>query len=198
MRSNYREWEQIYREYPPSYWGWELDRPRPILTEFIDRGLIKKGNVLDLCCGAGTNTIYLAEKGFDVTGTDISKRAIEYAKKNSEKAAVLISFMLQSFTDLSFRDDVFDFVFDMGCFHHVKIVDRNNFIKGICRVMKECGIYLLTCFSYKNGSPWNHFTKKQIISLFGDYFKINEIKHYASVEGDDMKRYFYTTFMRKK
>ena len=198
MSSNYREWDQIYRKYPPNSWGWELSRPRSILIESIERGRIRKGKALDLCCGAGTNTNYLAKKGFDVTGIDISTKAIEYAKMKSANVEGRTSFVKESFINLSFQDDVFNFVFDMGCFHHVEIEDRDNFIKEIHRVMKERGVYLLTCFSYKNGSAWNHFTEKQIISFFGEYFKIDEIRHYASIEGDGVKRYFYTVWMRKK
>ena len=53
---------EIYRKYSVKSWGWELGKPRPILVEFVEKGLIKKGKTLDLCCGAGTNTIYLAKK----------------------------------------------------------------------------------------------------------------------------------------
>ena len=198
MSSDYEEWDQIYRKYPLESLRWELGRPRPILVEFVEKGLIKKGKALDICCGAGTNTVYLAEKGFEVTGVDISSKAIEYAKKKAEQADIKIDFRVQNFLDLSFGDGKFDFVFDMGCFHHVEIEDRTKFIKGVHRVLKNDGVYLLTCFSYKNGPAWNHFTKKQINDLFSDYFEIDEIRHISSIEGDGYTRYFYTVLMRKK
>ena len=178
--------------------GWELGKPRPILVEFVEKGLIMKGKTLDLCCGAGTNMIYLAENGFEVTGIDVSKRAIDYAKAKAKHTKAHVNFVIESFVDLSFIDDEFDFVFDMGCFHHVEIVDRPAFIEGICRVLKKGGDYILTCFSYKNGKAWNHFTEKQLISLFSVHFKIIEIRHYSSIEGDGVKRYFYTVWMKKK
>jgi ubiquinone/menaquinone biosynthesis C-methylase UbiE len=190
MNSSYDEWDQIYRKYPLEELGWKLGRPRPILVEFIEKGFIKKGKALDICCGAGTNTVYLAEKGFEVTGIDISPKAIAYAKKKAKQANVNINLMVQNFLNLPFEKAEFDFVFDMGCFHHVKIEDRPKFIKGVHRVLKNGGTYLLTCFSYKNGLAWNHFTKKQITDLFSDYFEINEIRHISSIEGDGLKRYF--------
>jgi ubiquinone/menaquinone biosynthesis C-methylase UbiE len=85
----------------------------------------------------------------------------------------------------------------MGYFHHVSIIDRIAFIEGINRVLKRSGFYLLTCFSNKNGSDWNHFTKKQLIQLFSKYFKIIKLHHYSSIEGDDIKRLLYTILMKK-
>jgi 2-polyprenyl-3-methyl-5-hydroxy-6-metoxy-1,4-benzoquinol methylase len=40
---------------------------------------VKAGRALDIGCGTGTNVLYLAEKGFDVCGVDISKVAIRKA-----------------------------------------------------------------------------------------------------------------------
>ena len=198
MNSNYEEWDRIYRKFPLEVLPWELGRPRKVLVDLVEKGLIPKGKALDICCGAGTNTVYLAEKGFQVTGIDISSKAVEYARKKAEQANVKINFMVQNFLKLPFKDEEFDFVFDMGCFHHVEVEDRNTFIKRISRVLKNDGLYLLICFSYKNGPAWNHFTKKQVIHLFSRYFEIKEIKHISSVEGDGLKRYFYSVLMEKK
>ena len=198
MNSNGEEWEQIYRDYPLNELGWELGKPRPILREYVEKGLIKKGKALDICCGAGTNTVYLAEKGFEVTGIDISPTAIEYAKKKAAQAKVHVTFRVQNFLELPFDDGEFDFVFDMGCFHHVKVEDRPSFINGVHSVLKKGGSYMLTCFSYRNGRSWNHFTKRQISELFSGNFELGEFRHYPSVEGDGVARYFYTVLMKKK
>lgn len=198
MSSDYDEWDQIYREYPLESCGWELGKPRPILVEFVEKGLIKKSKALDLCCGAGTNTVYLAQNGYEVTAIDVSRTALGYAKSKAALANAQICFVSQSFVELAFDDDCFDFVFDMGCFHHVSIKDRHRFIRGVHRVLKESGDYLLTCFSYKNGPAWNHFTEKQILNFFSDLFTIKELRHFSSVEGDRVTRFFYTVWMKKK
>mgnify|MGYP001050677693 CR=1 FL=1 len=197
MDSDYEEWNEIYRGYPLEALPWELSRPRKVLVDLVEKGITKKGKALDICCGAGTNTVYLAQKGFLVTGIDISSKAIEYAKKKAEQANVKIRFIEQNFLELPFEDEEFIFVFDMGCFHHVKIEDRSTFIRGVHRVLKKGGYYLMVCFSYKNGPAWNHFTKKQILQLFSDYFGVKEIKHISSVEGNGYRRYFYSVLMKK-
>ncbi len=78
------------------------------------------------------------------------------------------------------------------------IKDRDIYIKGVYRVLKTGGSYLMVCFSYRNGPAWNHFTKEQIIQFFSNHFKIKNIEHIASVEGDGYVRYFYSVLMEKK
>jgi len=54
---------------------------------------------------------------------------------------------------------------------------------------------------WKNQKNWiRHWNKlsNQIIQLFSNYFKIKNIEHVASVEGDGYVRYFYSVLMEKK
>ena len=196
--SDYSEWDEYYKNYPLADLGWELGRPRPILVEYFKEGFIPNGKVLDLCCGAGTNLLYLAENGFDVTGIDISKTAIKIARKKLRLAKLNIDLLCESFVDLSFVNEEFDFVFDMGCFHHVALEDQAKFIMGVHRILRGGGLYMLTFFSYKNGRRWNHFTLQHIIDLFSEFFVIGNVRHYSSLEGDGVVRFFYTVLMEKK
>jgi len=196
--SEYAEWDRIYRKYPLETLPWELGRPRKVLVDLVEGGLMRGGKALDLCCGAGTNAVYLAKKGFQVAGVDISSKAVEYARRKADEAKVKVNFTVQSFLNLPFEDEEFDFVFDMGCFHHVKTRDRRKFIEGVRRVLKKHGLYLMVCFSYRNGPAWNHFTKTQIVDVFKALFEIKSIDHISSVEGDGYTRYFYVTLMERK
>jgi ubiquinone/menaquinone biosynthesis C-methylase UbiE len=198
MGSNYEDWDRVYREYPPEDLPWERGTPREGLVELVEAGEIKIGKALDTCCGAGTNDIYLAKKGFEVTGLDISKKAVEIAKKRAERENVRIEFMVRNFLELPFEDEEFDFVLDSGCFHHVHVEDRSKYINGVHRVLKTGGRYFLLCFSYKNGPAWNHFTRKQIVQLFSEHFRILTLKHIESKEGDAVYRFFYNALMEKR
>ena len=195
---NYSEWDEYYKSYPLDRLGWELGRPRPILVEYLQKGFLPiKGKALDLCCGAGTNTIYLAKNNFDVTGIDVSLNAITIAKQRAKQTEVDINFLKGSFIDLSFKDHQFTFIFDMGCFHHVEIEDRLKFIKCVHRVLDNSGKFMLTCFSYQNGKRFNHFTSQKIIDLFSEYFDLGDFRHYPSIEGDEVIRFFYSVLMKK-
>ena len=197
MSSKYSEWDNYYRNYPIEELGWELGKPRPILVEFFEKGLIPSGKALDTCCGTGTNPIYLAKKGFEVTALDISLTAIGIACEKTKQLNICINLLNGSFVDLPFQASTFDLVFDMGCFHHVKAPERAKFIAGVNRVLKRGGVYMLTAFSYRNGKGWNYFTEKQLNDLFSGSFELTRVSHYPSVEGDGVTRFFYTVLMEK-
>ncbi len=193
---DYEGWDEAY-SHPLSELPWELGRPRPQLVEIIERRLITPGKALDICCGAGTNTVYLASKGFEVTGIDISPKAVEIAKEKARKANMKIRFEVGNVIHIPFEDREFDFVFDMGCFHHIMVEDREPYISGVYRVLKPGGVYQLTCFSYKNGPARNNFAKNDVLNLFSSLFRVEDVTHFGSVEGDGVVRYFYTFLMKK-
>jgi len=197
--SGYEDWDRKYRERPIEALAWELGRPRKSLVELVEKSLIHPGKALDLCCGLGTHALYLTKKGFQVVGIDISSKAIEYAKEKARKVNAKIQFQVQSFLKLdNFEDEEFDFILDIGCFHHVKVKDRNTFINGVFRVLKKASPYFVYCFSDRNGTDWNHFTKEELIQIFSNHYRIKDILHIDSVEGDSKVRYFYAILMEKK
>jgi ubiquinone/menaquinone biosynthesis C-methylase UbiE len=140
----------------------------------------------------------MAQKGFEVAATDISKHALKIAKHKAKQAKAEIGFVLASFVKLPFRNSVFDFAFDMGCFHHVEAEDRKEFITGLHRVLKPEAQYQLTCFSDRNGPAWNHFTKEQLAHYFTGEFRFNSLVHFGSVEADNYTRFFHTVLMQSR
>ncbi|HOE08669.1 MAG TPA: class I SAM-dependent methyltransferase [Treponemataceae bacterium] len=62
-------------------------------VDWIDSVLPKKGSLLDLGCGPGLYAQEFAQKGYTVTGIDISKRSIEYAKKSAQEKKLSITYI---------------------------------------------------------------------------------------------------------
>lgn len=70
MRKDQEKWDARYREH--------LGDPDPssILKRYW--GLAGRGKALDIACGNGRNSLFLAENGFDVDAVDISTVATDY------------------------------------------------------------------------------------------------------------------------
>lgn len=79
-------WDARY-ETKGALWGAE---PNQYLAEIAS--VLEPGTALDLGCGQGRNSFWLASQGFTVTGLDISPVAIEQAKEVSEELGVDASF----------------------------------------------------------------------------------------------------------
>ncbi|MDQ1279531.1 MAG: hypothetical protein QG670_793 [Thermoproteota archaeon] len=191
------EWDALYRRYAPDRLPWERGKPDTNLIESVEKGIVEKGRVLDVCSGLGTQGIYLAEQGFEVYGIDISPTAVSFSKKRCERKGLICNLTIGDASNLKFPAGFFTLVFDRGCFHSIRPERREAFINGVHRVLKKNGKYHMTCFSYKNGPAQNHFTKQDIKRQFSTQFQILSIKEEV-VEDNGSKIYFYISLMEKK
>jgi cyclopropane fatty-acyl-phospholipid synthase-like methyltransferase len=194
------DWEDIYQKYSLEEIPWHEDEPAEYLVDLLKKKKIKIGVALDVCSGAGTNAVYLAGKGFDVTGIDISQTATKIAEQRAEEAGLSKSCRFFSGDILKFKlpKNKFDFIFDRGCYHHIPKKDKPKFAKIISDSLKKGGKYYLICFSDKN-PPWEkNVSKEEIQEIFSKYFVIGEIKDYPAIEKTGRKLDFYLTLMKKK
>ena len=192
-------WDEIYKEYPLREIPWHTEKPDENIVNLLEEGKIKKGeDVLDMCCGAGTNSIYLANKGLNVWGVDISPEAIKIAKKRCKKENQNCNYIVGNVLKKEF-DKKFDFILDRGCFHHIPDGKKNNYVEKVNKLLKKRGKMYLKCFSDKDPSfPKTKMSKEDIKSYFSKFFEINYIKESVHTEPDGKKRYMYAVFMIKK
>ena len=102
-----------------------------------------KLNILDLGCGPGLYTEIFAEKGHSVTGIDISKNSIEYARKSAEGKKMDINYLNTSYLEVNLGSNKYDLVVliytDLG----VLIPDEREYLlKMIYRVLKKGGTFI--------------------------------------------------------
>lgn len=67
--------------------------PSKFLVDYVDS--LKKGKVLEIACGAGRNSIYLAGKGFSVDANDFSDVAISKAQNKAKAESKEVDFKVQ-------------------------------------------------------------------------------------------------------
>jgi SAM-dependent methyltransferase len=124
-------WDAAYRQSTPP--AWDIGRPADELQKLVRDGTVRKCRAVDLGCGSGTDAIYLASQGFDVTGIDISPTALALAEEKARKAGVSVRWMLADVTALP-EVGPFDFIYDRGCYHNVRDQNLEAYIETLRRL----------------------------------------------------------------
>jgi SAM-dependent methyltransferase len=99
--------------------------------------------VLDLACGRGRHAISLAEKGFTVTGIDLSASALEHARKNAIARRVNINFIRADIRDPI--NGTFDAVINcFTSFGYFKDVNENLLVlENVVSALAPCGVFVI-------------------------------------------------------
>jgi SAM-dependent methyltransferase len=119
---------------------WHLSTPSPELLEAIETGFLpRSGAVLDVGSGYGTETGYLARRGYRSVGVDRSRVATLEARARHPEAR----FLRGDAVRLPFRDRSFDAAVDRGCFHYLPPERRPEYVAEVARVVKPAGPFLL-------------------------------------------------------
>ena len=78
--------------YRLTYWlgmtNWDSDETPREVQEAVQAGDIPPGAALDLGCGTGTNTIFMAKQGRQAIGLDFVPEAIKKARSKARQAGV--------------------------------------------------------------------------------------------------------------
>jgi SAM-dependent methyltransferase len=126
-------WEDRYRtgDVP-----WDTGRPSSELQRVMAEDGIEPGRAVELGCGTGTNAIWLAQQGFDVTGVDLSELAIERAQAKAASASVRVTFLQADVLALPDLGLPFKFFFDRGCYHAVRRHDVAAYLRSLERITR--------------------------------------------------------------
>jgi cyclopropane fatty-acyl-phospholipid synthase-like methyltransferase len=104
------------------------------LQELIDGdGALAPGTALDLGCGTGDSSIYLAEHGWQVTGVDFVAKAVHKARAKAEANRVTATFTRADVTRLSSEGvgSNFGLIIDNGCLHGMSPEDRDAYAREV-------------------------------------------------------------------
>ncbi len=116
-------------------------------TRILDELIKGHNQILDCAAGTGEYSFYLADRGNEVTATDITPRHIEIINKRLESKNYKIRTSVLDATNMEcFQDECFDIVLNMGPFYH--LIDeglRLRCIEECLRVLKKGGL-LITAY----------------------------------------------------
>jgi ubiquinone/menaquinone biosynthesis C-methylase UbiE len=136
-----KQWDKIFRRQGKVFLEPQEDIPK-IVKLFREKGAKK---ILDLGCGSGRHTVYLAERGFEVYGIDIAPKGIKitkgWLKKEKLKANLKIG---DIYKKLPYPNHFFDALISTQTLHHNRINHIRKLIKEIERVLQPRGLIFIT------------------------------------------------------
>lgn len=121
---------------------WDLGRPDFNLINTVTDRPIESCKALDIGCGSGHNSIWLAQQGFQVTGADVSGTALKRAEENASKENVQCRFLSITFMTDEVPGVPFGFIFDRGCWHLLDDEARKHFAAKVADSLEEDGLWL--------------------------------------------------------
>ena len=177
MSKDFPDWETLYKIQKVETMPWYNEILDSDLDDELARRKITNGKFLDLGTGPATQAVWLAKRGFNVIGSDLSETAIKRATSvyANEKN---IDFVVDDILNSKLKANEFDYIFDRGCFHVLLPVDRQRYITKIKQILRNNGILFLKCFSDKEPrqeGPYK-FSQDEIMGLFNKHFEMVGIK----------------------
>jgi SAM-dependent methyltransferase len=135
-----RSWNESYAS---GQLPWDTGQPEHVLVEFVTSGRVRPGPTLEIGAGTGTNAIWMAERGFDVLGVDVSPLAVERAHAKMEGRDLRCRFDACDFLAAPPPGGPFQFVFDRGCFHVFDEPEqRQRFAAQVAAALAPGGLWL--------------------------------------------------------
>jgi 2-polyprenyl-3-methyl-5-hydroxy-6-metoxy-1,4-benzoquinol methylase len=161
--------EQVYKKATkPSDLLWHSEEPSPFLVKAM-QARKQAGTALDLGCGAGVFSIYMAKAGYQVTGLDFIPKALELASQLAKEKGANVNWIQ---ADLFNWDPKikFDIILDSGCLHTIS--DKKKFKEKIVQWLAPGGDFILGHFGRRGFFDWrpvgpNRRSKEDLEKLFG-------------------------------
>jgi cyclopropane fatty-acyl-phospholipid synthase-like methyltransferase len=167
-------WDDSYSGQTPA--PWDIGKPQPAFARLAGQGLLT-GQLLDVGCGTGEQTLLAASSGADVLGVDISPRAIERARGKAAARGIKARFEVGDVLRLGELGLTFDTVVDSGVFHVFDDEDRARYVASLASVLRPGGRLYLMCFSDQQPGTMGprRVSQDELRAAFGDGWTIVDI-----------------------
>lgn len=155
---------------------WDVGRPDFNLIQVVTTRPILPCKALDIGCGTGDNSLWLAQHKFTVLGIDTSEMAIKKAIEKTTEAKVKSTFKVVNFLSDTIEEAPFSFIFDRGCFHSSNSDEERKFFAAkVAAHLEKGGLWLSILGNADEkrvipGPPQR--TARDIVNSVESYFEI--------------------------
>jgi SAM-dependent methyltransferase len=160
---------------------WDRGVTPPELIEVVEGpNPMTPGHALDIGCGSGTNSIYLARHGWSVTGVDFAGTAIARAKEKARLARPLRGSTRFIQADVTRLDTLpleapCSLLLDIGCLHSLPASERPAYAASVARQAASGALLLL--YAWERGPTRRvGISPEDVGSLFAGTFAVQRVE----------------------
>src|SRR5262245_20640842 len=136
-------WEERYQHKTGSEFRWYVDRPPDELVELVESRMTDRSGALDIGCGPGVASAYLAGFFQPTVGFDFALSAVTQARDRARGQGVAPEFVVGEAPMLPFRDESFSLVFDRGCLQGIPRQAWEPYFREVRRLLRAGGTFQL-------------------------------------------------------
>lgn len=154
---------------------WDEELPPREVLDFVPT--LVPARALDLGCGYGRASIFMAGLGWEVDAIDMIPAAITEAAKRAGEAGVRIRLHIASISELHFLAGPYNFALDVGCSHALDRSGLKRYRDQLARLLPS-GAYFLVYGRLREGQPQlgengpAGFEEADLLHLFGEGFEL--------------------------
>lgn len=157
---------------------WDTGIVPPEVVALVNSSTMIGGWALDLGCGSGVTSRYLARHGFRVVGVDLAHSALVRAGYAARTEGTPTVFCSGDVTDLGFIRVRATLAVDIGCFHAVAVERRPAYIRSLAAHLLPGAFFLLYAFEPSPAdAPDLPRIGPQALSHFAPYFTLCWAQH---------------------
>ena len=132
---------------------WNHEAPTLLLQEAA-ASRQTPGCALDIGCGSGVDSVFLATQGWTVTSLDFMPKALQMTRARAKKEGVELTVIEGDVSNLSLTG-TFDLIVDAGCLHSIRPpAKRKAYRERIGRWLNKDGDYVLRHFERRHFLDW--------------------------------------------
>lgn len=170
IESPKRTWNDWNRGGGPNY-------PHEKVIQFCFRrypeGSREGVRVLDLACGSGVHTVFLASEGFEVTGVDLSDVGVENTRRRLDELGLAANLHVASADAVDLERSHYDLVICVGLFDSAGFDVAAGAVERVIHAMRDGGegLFLFASdrdYQVRGANPYDlhGFTESEVRDVF--------------------------------
>jgi 2-polyprenyl-3-methyl-5-hydroxy-6-metoxy-1,4-benzoquinol methylase len=128
--------------------AWHHKDPTGLLPKIVEQAE-KPGKALDMGCGTGVDSVFLASKGWEVTSLDFMAEAIQMTNERAEENNVSLNAIQTDIIDWQ-CDEKFDLLVDAGLMHNLRRERILTYRDKVSHLLKSGGHFMLAHWESMN------------------------------------------------